>query len=484
MLMCIVAAQARAGEARDCGSSACANLPPAAPPLVRLEKLGDSGVQVTSSAGGNYAVTLSSSDSATDASGHLAAGEAQRKSLDAEFRGHLGYFFNLDLRGDLTNVKRDTDDELFALQPLDSVGDNRRAMENLDLKAVFLGDRLSFSSSRRASTLTPLARNSFETRGLSGQDRLSAWLWHSGKDGLSLEGATSRIDANYEDLTKLTTADPLQVKNRETRQVRSNLKVGWAGVFVTARDWAALTPDQKGDRAKSAEIEAGASVALSDLHDDANFHAFSGLLPDSIWVSATRGTIEHSLASSSPGQTEKSAVGVTRSWDGGSVNLSYWRSTIEPEALLPRDAEWRGHGLDFGGSVTPGHWTLSGNLSWYRAEDLVLLNSSAENSLGGSLFVSWSAPSWPKLSAGVTNYGYEADYLDNHGLERNGSVRYQLMLDCSSLIAGTLADKSAQLSFLASFDASNSRSQWSQAGSSSAAGNMFFGFRFARPVAP
>ena len=66
----------------------------------------------------------------------------------------------------------------------------------------------------------------------------------------------------------------------------------------------------------------------------------------------------------------------------------------------------------------------------------------------------------------------------------SGRLMTHTQIDCSSLIAGTLADKSAQLSFLASFDASNSRSQWSQAGSSSAAGNMFFGFRFARPVAP
>ncbi len=175
---------------------------------------------------------------------------------------------------------------------------------------------------------------------------------------------------------------------------------------------------------------------------------------------------------------------MTRNWDTGAVNLSYWRSSIETATPLPNEAEWRGHGLDLGGNISPGRWSMSGNLSWYTADNLAVLNNSAENSLNGSLFLSWRAPSWPKLSAGITNYGYEADFLDYHGLERSSAMRYQLMLDCSSLLANALSGKSAQLTFLASFDANNSRSQWSQSGYSSAAGNMFLGFRFARPILP
>jgi hypothetical protein len=227
------------------------------------------------------------------------------------------------------------------------------------------------------------------------------------------------------------------------------------------------------------------SVALSGLYDDTSgsFEVLS-LLPDSLWVSTSRGSIEHSFLGSQPGHMGKSAVGITRSWDTGAINLSYWRSTVESAAPLPNDSQWRGHGLDLGANINPGRWSMSGNLSWYTADNFARLNNSSENSLNGSLFISWRAPSWPKLSAGITNYDYGADFVDYHGLERNSAVRYQLMLDFSSLVANALSDKSAQLSFLASFEVNNSRSQWSQTGYSSATGNIFFGLRFVRPILP
>jgi len=189
-----MAAGTSAVRADDCAAPPCSQKPPVSAPAFHFERLGDNGVKLISNSGGNYAITIKGSDSAAGAGPQApVSGEAWHKSVDAEIEGKLGYFFNLNLRSDFTNVKRDADAELFSLQPLDVMGDNRRAMEKFDLKAGFFGDRFTLTSSRRASTLTPLAANSLQAKGISEQDRLSAWLWRSGNDGLSVEAALDRV---------------------------------------------------------------------------------------------------------------------------------------------------------------------------------------------------------------------------------------------------------------------------------------------------
>jgi hypothetical protein len=175
---------------------------------------------------------------------------------------------------------------------------------------------------------------------------------------------------------------------------------------------------------------------------------------------------------------------MTRNWNSGAINLSYWQSTVQAAAQLPDMAQWRGHGMDAAGNVYSGRFSLSGNLSWYKANDLALLNNNSENSVSGSLFVSWRPALWPKLSAGVTNYAYQADFFSYNGAEQNSLMRYQLTVDGSPLLATALSDRNAQLTFLASYQGNKSRSQWSQADYSSDVGNVFVGFRFARPFLP
>jgi hypothetical protein len=88
------------------------------------------------------------------------------------------------------------------------------------------------------------------------------------------------------------------------------------------------------------------------------------------------------------------------------------------------------------------------------------------------------------LSAGVTNYAYQADFFNYNGAEQNSLMRYQLTVDGSRLLASALSDRNAQLTFLASYQGNKSRSQWTQADYSSDVGNVFVGFRFARPFLP
>jgi hypothetical protein len=477
-------AQARSGSEGDAALGSAAK--PAAP--YHIEQVGTKAIRLISNNPENrYAITLSGSNSDGDFDLQTRApGEAWHKSLGVELEGKLGAFLTTDLRTEFTEVERDANAELFGLQPLDG-GRNRRALNEFNASTRFLGDRVSVTSSRRSSSLMPLESNANDRKGVFEQDRFSAWLWRSDEDGLSIEGALIRVDANYQDLTN-TDIDALQARNKQTQQLKSKLNLGWAGVFVTQRQAAALVPDKNGATPRQSEIGTGVSVGLSALQNipagDIGHDVLSAL-PDSVWVSTDRGSVEYDgVVASTPGQSEKTAIGMTQSWNAGGLNLRYWRSAVRSDGQLPEDTQWRGHGMDVAGNLYSGHWTIWGNLSWYKADNVAAWSNSAENSVNGSLFVTWDSLRWPKLTAGVTNYAYQADFFGYHGTEQNSLTRYQLTIDGSRLLAAALSDKDAQLTFLASYQGDKSRSQLVQTGYSSDAGNVFLGFRFARPFLP
>jgi len=253
---------------------------------------------------------------------------------------------------------------------------------------------------------------------------------------------------------------------------------------VTERNISAIVPDRPGASPAQAEIETGINVRLSDLRN-AGSESFVApvlaVLPDTIWISTDHGSIEPASENASFSALEKSAFGLTRNWNAAALNLSYWQSTVQTRPGFATDALWRAHGMDVTGNLYSGPWSVSGSLSWYRADNLAAWNNSAEGSVNGSLFLAWH-PQWgPKLSAGLTNYDYQADFLDYHGLEQSSLFRYQVAVDVSPWLARSLHDTQTQLTFLASFQGDATRYQWSQASYNGEEGNVFVGLKLARP---
>jgi len=451
----------------------------------RIEHVGKDRIKLVSTGLENsYAVTLlGSNSSAESAEAVLPAGEAWQRSFGVEVEGKLGAIFQTDLQTHFTQAQRTVDQELFGLQPLDTAGNNNRAVGEVSFTTQFLGDRISIGSTRKESSLEPFAELQ-TSKGISEQDQFSASIWRSAHTGLSVDGSLTRMDADYQDLIG-NPGDILQKRNKETRQVRSKLDVYGVGLFVTQRDTSALSPDLPGAHPAQAEIETGISVGLSDLRDSGSGTLVApvmAVLPDSIWLSTDHGSVEPATDNSSPaGALEKSAFGLTRNWDVAALNLSYWRSTVQTRPSLATDALWRAHGMDVTGNLYSGPWSVSGSLSWYRSDNLAEWNNSAEGSLNGSLFLAWH-PQWgPKLSAGLTNYAYQADFFDYHGLEQSSLFRYQVAVDVSPWLASGLRDTQTQLTFLASFQGDATRYQWSQASYNGQEGNIFVGLKFARP---
>ena len=149
-----------------------------------VEELGDKGVKlISNNLENNYALTLSGSNSDADTGLEaLAPGEAWHKSLGVELEGKVGALLNTDFRTNFTEVERNSSAELFGLQSLDASADNRRALEEFDATTKFMGDRVTFTSSRRTSSLVPLGAGADDSKGTSEQDRFSAYLLAIGSE--------------------------------------------------------------------------------------------------------------------------------------------------------------------------------------------------------------------------------------------------------------------------------------------------------------
>ena len=447
----------------------------APPASYHIEKLGNQGVKLISKNPDNsYAITVLGSNVETGGFQTLRSGEAWQRSLGVELAGKLGGFLTTDLTTHFTELQSAVIGQPFGAQTPQSLA-NRRALEEFSFSTQFLGDRVAVTSSRRASNRSGFEAAMARAKGEYEQDKFNAWVWRSGKSSLSIEGVSSRVDSGFQNLAQAT-----PTKSEENQQLRSKLSFGRAGVFVAQHQSAASAPDRSTALSRQSDIETGASLGLSDLRQNG---PLLYLLPDSVWVSTNRGSVEQGdpLAFQTR-PLAKSAIGMTRSWNSGSVDLSYWRSTVEGGASMQEESRWHGRGLDIGGNLHSGRVSVSGNLTWYTADTLAAFNNIAESNVNGSLFLTWSRAAWPKLSAGVTNYAYQAAFFDYGGLEASNLTRYEVAVDSSPLLSAW-ADPEAQLKFIASYQGNSTRSQWAQTADTGAS-DVFLGLKFTRSLLP
>jgi hypothetical protein len=364
------------------------------------------------------------------------------------------------------------------LQTVDGSG-QRGVAQDYQLSTKFLGGRISFDSSHRVSMLAELNPGARGISGAADSESFSASLWKSGSVELSINGGFDRVDANYGDIDA-TSADT-SLKDKRRSRIGTKLALGKVGLFANETSQSELS--DIGAPRQSA-LETGVSLNLAGWRNTklTFFQPVLALLPDSVWASTSSGEQEQDSAGVTEiGKLQKIAFGADRNWSHGGLNFNYWNMTIEAPPAIAQGPQWRGEGVSAGGNYHTGPWSLSGNLSWNTDENLGLSNI-AESSISGSLFLTWQHADWPKLSAGVMNYGYEQQFFDFDGINRNGSLRYQLALDVSPLLAATLNDRTTHLSVLGSYQGNMSESLWGAAGQKDNAGDIFFGFRLTRPM--
>jgi hypothetical protein len=447
--------------------------PLAAPSPYQVQKLGNQGVKLTSkNAENSYAITVLGSNG--EAANTPVGMESWQKSLGVEVQGKLGSFLKTDFRSRFTELESSYDFGPFGPQSASALGVDRRGLGEFSLTTQFLGERVSVTSSRRESEYGGLDPALAGRSGAYEQDKFNAWVWRSDRSSLSVEGTSSRVDSGFQNLMQA-----MQTKSEESQQIKSKFSYGRAGFFVGHRDASSLSPDTGIALSRQSDIETGASLRLSDLRKGPLLY----LLPDSVWVSTNRGSVvQGNPLAYEARPLEKSSVGMTRAWGYGSVNMNYWQSSVDAPAAIA-DERWRSHGMDVGGTLRSGRLSMSGNVSFYTADTITALNNSAESNVNGSVFLTYSRAAWPKLSAGVTNYGYQAAFLNYGGLEQSNLMRYEVGVDSTSLLSAW-RDPGAQLKFIASYQDNSFRSQWSQANTVTDMQNVFLGFKFTRSLLP
>jgi hypothetical protein len=436
-----------------------------------FERVGNQGIKlVAQGQESSYAITVSGSNSAT-AAPNLPADEVWQRSLAVRMEGTLGGFLKTDLSTRFTEAGRTFDAGPFGPQSVSLLAADRRVLQELNLSTKFLGDRVSVGSTRRGSSHVSLDR-SIQSEAEYAQDRFDVSLWKAERSNLSVEGISTEVDAGFQ-----SPGQAAQSRTEETRQLKT--KLGWrrASVFVNQRDAIALASDRSSVVSHQSDVETGATISLSDLRQSPVLY----ILPDSVWLTTNRGSIAGSTgpAAADAKAVEKSAIGVARKWNSGSVNLSYWRSSIDQP--VSKDAQWRGSGVDVAGTLKSGRVAVSGALSWVGAESLAAWNKE-DSTLNGSLQLTWSPSAWPKVSAGVSNYAFQSAFLDRAGFEDNRMVRYDLAVDSTPLLSAW-SHRAAQLKFVASYQGSSTNTLVPKAGNAAdSTQNVFVGVKFKRSL--
>lgn len=447
-----------------------------------------SGVKLTTTNGELVqSLEISGANASTDDQPEvLKPGESWRKSLQVDVTSDDGTLFNTQFRGNFTDVWLDPGYTLGNLQVLGGTGDGNRALTDLYFSADFLNDRISVSSESEASTWVPINDYRDTTRGLSQQLRASALLFQSGSAKLSVDAVSSHVDPNYWNLTNASVTDPLLVRNEATSQLRSTATMDRFTLNLFRRQSEMLTASHPGDiLPQQSETGAGASVLLSDFRvgSEGLNGAMSTLIPDSIWITRSQGDVTARQDNSETfGPVRNGSIGANRSWTSGNAYVSYW-STIQAVPENGSPGIWSGHGTDFGGNVNFGQWNIYGGLSQYSSSSVGWLNNTAENSVTGTLLVSWKSTDWPTITAGVVSYAYGYSTLDFGGFNGSDLRRYEVSLDFSRPMSAQLG-RDISLKVLATYCGTAAQWRWEDAGYDQELGSVFAGVRLEFPFQP
>lgn len=407
-------------------------------------------------------------------------------SVDAE--AETGAIVEARLSARFTDLQRDPAEQLLNLVPLTGSESEGRSLAHLSAWFSLYEDRISYSVNRRASELTPGGAKRRDFTGSFEQHRLNTVLWRSGKSSVSVEAVMSRVEPDYRDLSDRHITDPLQARNKSTRQLTSNATLGRASVFVRARRGVTLRAETiGGSRPTQTEREIGGSLWIADLRDGADnlFGRINRLwAPDLIWISGAHGALKEGADSvAGRKKIQKSAVGASRSWEMGTVYVSNWRSVMESPFVAPGIPRWRGHGWDVGADLYHQDWSLSGSVSDYRSDTAAPWSNAAEDSVSGSIFLTWRPAHGPDVSIGTGNYQYRGEFFDYLGAEMSNYRHYQASFDFSKSASAWLA-RDAQLKIAASLQSSASQSQWWGANHAEGNGKLFTGIKFVLPIGP
>lgn len=415
----------------------------------------------------------------------LQPGESWRKSFEVDETLGDGTLFTTEFRSNFTDVWRDAGPTLSNLQVLGETGSGSRALSDFYFSASFLNDRISVSSESEESAWTPIDDSRDATRGVSQQFRASAVLFQSGSAKLSVDAASGHVDPTYSSLTTAPLTDPLFSRNSSTSQLRSTATMDRFTLNLYQRDSELLKPNHPGDiLPQERETGAGASVSLADFRTDGG--GLKGtiftLIPDSVWVDSSQGNVIAPDSSEPFGPVKNESIGANRSWTMGNAYVSYWNAV----QAVPQEGSlggiWSGHGADFGANLNLGQWYLYGGLSKYSSTSVGWLNNTAENSVTGTLLVSWKHTDWPTITAGVVSYA-DGSTFDFGGFNGSGLRRYEVALDFSRPASAQLG-RDINLKLLASYCGTATQWRWEDAGFDQELGSLFAGVRLDFPFAP
>jgi hypothetical protein len=359
-----------------------------------------------------------------------------------------------------------------------------------DFSLGFLNDSLRVSTKQqRSSFMRTDDGERGRIAGSASRHKVSLRVLNTERTKLTLFGLKNTVDAFYEPMSGGSDGkDALKVNNRVTIETGASLNIGSVIVNFSQRSAHAIDREVSDSNFSGMnESEGTLSYALPREKWIANAPraAFlTKLLPNSAWAKIKTGEIQNALLDQSwDVTTEEISIGANWSWDGGSGDVSYWRSTFDSQQPFNETADWTGNGLDASIQFYKKNWSIYLGASVYNAQNLEEWNQSSELNFGGSVALSYTPKDLPDLKAGFTIDKYKADYFDYDGSSENDYWQAQLEADFSKYFKKDKNRYQKDLRVVAQVRQLGSSSRWSDYKDRSDQTEMFIGMRFSVQMA-
>jgi hypothetical protein len=367
-----------------------------------------------------------------------------------------GKLAKLRAEGNLSEFGAPTEDEGFALDKdftfMNGASRDWEAnrVNDVQLKAALLDDRLRITSRRASSSYGPLALSSRRSmadlepdrdvfaihRTAEGEaflHRLDADIRRSEDLNISVFGLYSKIDADYEYIDA-SSGDPFGKSDRESRKFGTTVR--WNPIEVTlAREHA-----RKLNGPEEALYEATISVDLDTLWSrfgSGDGEGLWALAPSSTWANVAQGEV----GSGTGDRTSNVSLGL--SWDRPDfyASVDVWDYRYDSGAGT---YDWAGSGGYAGFGANGERWSVDAGIGMYRAENKETISRSSDFGFDKNFSFSHRAENLPDLSVGFFSGHYRTDYLAYGGGGNTALSHFNLTLDFTKYLPAPAVEADGQ----------------------------------------
>ncbi len=201
--------------------------------------------------------------------------------------------------------------------------------------------------------------------------------------------------------------------------------------------------------------------------------------PGSIWLNYSKGKINVGDGDLFPDDaTTDFSAGASWYGDWGYADLSLWRSFYDGRQIGAESADWSGNGIDLGYGLNRAWWSIGGNMSFGRYDNLEESSKTVDYSYDGGLWLSLEPQGLPAFAANLSTGRYSSKYYAYVGSGLWDYWEADALLDFSGHLPERLQNANSSLKLFYLLKGNASHEEFESSSESNLENAHAFGVRF------